>query len=123
MQTKAGWRAGDAAVGIALLLTAVVIWLWLHLQPAGLQVQITAPSGTQTYALTQARTLSLQGENGITVTVEIRNGAVWFVQSECPDRVCVHSGKLSKAGQSAACVPAGITVRVLGEGQVDAVAS
>ncbi|MDR1580069.1 MAG: NusG domain II-containing protein [Synergistaceae bacterium] len=52
------------------------------------------------------------------VRIAVRDGAVGFVASDCPDKVCVHSGFLSLRGQSAVCLPNRVTVRVAaGEGE------
>ncbi len=39
------------------------------------------------------------------VCIEVRDGVASFVQSNCPDQVCINTGKISVAGQSAACLP------------------
>lgn len=59
------------------------------------------------------------GEDGIysppgipAVRIAVRGGAVGFVASDCPDKVCVHSGFMSLRGQSAACLPNRVVVRV-----------
>ncbi len=33
------------------------------------------------------------------------DGSICFEKSDCPDQVCVHSGRLSQPGESAACLP------------------
>lgn len=33
------------------------------------------------------------------------NGSIEFHQSDCPDKVCINSGRLSVVGQNAACLP------------------
>lgn len=40
------------------------------------------------------------------------DGSVCFESSDCPDKVCVHTGKLRYAGQSAACLPNGIVLKI-----------
>ena len=62
-------------------------------------------------------------EGDIEVTLEISSKGVRFKESECPDKLCIHSGLIS-SGQSAACLPAGVSVKVSGNSQnaVDAVA-
>ena len=53
----------------------------------------------------QAETkLSIPVKDG---TIKIRydkNGA-WVESSPCPDKICVHQGKITKPGETAACVP------------------
>ena len=36
-------------------------------------------------------------------------------QSDCPDQVCVNTGKLYKAGQYAACLPNGFVLKIVSE--------
>lgn len=40
-------------------------------------------------------------------------GNIRFERSDCPDQICVHAGKLHIVGQSAACLPNGIVVRIV----------
>lgn len=41
-----------------------------------------------------------------------RDGSIAFVHSDCPDQVCVHSGKLSREGDMAACLPNGLLIEL-----------
>jgi hypothetical protein len=48
------------------------------------------------------------------VVFEIDNkGNISFIKSDCPDKICINAGKLHLAGQSAACLPNGIVVRIV----------
>ena len=117
------WRRGDFILAVAVALAALVLLLVLRLgAPAGQTAVLTTPDGTVSLASDTERTFT--GSGDIRVTVEVRDGQVRVAQSGCPDQVCVHSGWLSRSGQSAACVPAGIAVQVTGETDdgIDAVA-
>ncbi len=48
------------------------------------------------------------------VVLEVKNGGIAFVQSDCPDKICIHSGYLSHTGQNASCLPNRMTVRIHG---------
>ena len=63
-----------------------------------------AQFGTHTYA-----------NNGYTLTVTA-DGKVKSAdtQSDCPGQDCVHSGAVSRAGQSIVCLPARIVVELVG---------
>lgn len=52
-------------------------------------------------------------ENGVVLVTE--NHTVAFLSADCPDKVCVQTGSLSRAGEVAACVPTGTVVTVKGE--------
>ena len=47
---------------------------------------------------------------GYTLTVAVENGAVRVSESDCPNQDCVHSGAISRAGQSIVCLPARVAV-------------
>lgn len=61
-------------------------------------------------------------EGNLPVTLEISKDGVRFTESPCTDKLCVHSG-LIESNESAACLPAGVSVTVKGEKtpEVDAV--
>ena len=51
---------------------------------------------------------------GYTLTVEVADGAVYVASSDCPNQDCVHSGAISRAGQSIVCLPARVAVTLEG---------
>ncbi|MGE5614698.1 MAG: NusG domain II-containing protein [Bacillota bacterium] len=50
-------------------------------------------------------------------------GNIQFVESDCPDKVCINTGKIRVPGQYAACLPNGIVVKIVSadgeEGEAD----
>jgi hypothetical protein len=70
---------------------------------------------------------SLQDDQSITlpdypaVTFEIRDGAICFQSSDCPDQTCVRTGFISHGSEYAVCLPYGLSVRILDEDAPDAV--
>lgn len=42
---------------------------------------------------------------GVKVTLEVRDGAIRFEHSDCPDQICVHTGWLSRDSDIAVCMP------------------
>ncbi len=63
--------------------------------------------------------MKLTLENG--VEIECDGEAVFFSHSDCPDKVCVRSGKMKTAGQWAACLPNKTVVKISGKEKVDTV--
>lgn len=45
------------------------------------------------------------------------DGKINFEKSDCPDRICIKSGKLGRAGQSAACLPNGLVLKIVPSGR------
>lgn len=56
------------------------------------------------------------------VRIEVKGGAIAFIESNCPHKECIKAGWLKVPGASAACLPNRISVTVLGESGVDAIA-
>ena len=56
------------------------------------------------------------------VHIQVRGGAIRFAESDCPGQECVHAGFLQRPGSSMACLPNRISISVLGQSEVDAIA-
>lgn len=61
--------------------------------------------------------------NGYTLHLRLSPDGAEVTDSTCPNQVCVHTGHISRAGQSIVCLPARISVTLSGgaEDGVDAV--
>ena len=104
----------------ALLLAAGALYLALSLLPQG-TVAVVEQNGQEVAQLTGPETLSLTGENGVEVTITFTPQGAAVTASTCPDQVCVQTGQLTRAGESAICLPARVTLRLEGGGDsVDA---
>ena len=44
-----------------------------------------------------------------------KDGSIAFVESDCPDKVCIHAGRLKSEGQFAACLPNGFVLKIVPE--------
>ena len=51
--------------------------------------------------------------NGVVVCCE--NGEIYIKESDCPDKVCVRSGIISKSGESIICAPNRVAIKISGE--------
>ena len=77
-----------------------------------LDAVVTTPDGETVLSLNRPGTYAFAGKDGLTVQLAVEEGRIRFLSSGCPDKVCVRSGWLSRTGQTAACLPAGVVVRV-----------
>ena len=53
------------------------------------------------------------------VLFEVRNGQISFIESDCPDQICVQAGFQGRPGQMTACLPNGLILSVLSYGFSD----
>ena len=113
---KGGTWKKNALFALAVLALAVVIFIAVRvLHPnkgTGLQAVVDFGSGV-------SETLSLDKDydylydiGDYVVHLQVKDGAIAFQDSQCPDHVCEQFGWLDKDGAWAACVPAGVYVVV-----------
>lgn len=109
-------RWGDAIpVLICLLLAGVLLVVQLS-SDAGAMLCVQTPDGEQTLSLSENTQQTLVGADGHTLMIAIEDGRACVLQADCPDQVCVRTGWLSRHGDTAACLPAGILLYVEAEG-------
>lgn len=65
--------------------------------------------------LYEEKQYQIQGRNSINITVKLSHNCAEISFSECEDQICVNTGVLTKAGQSAVCLPAAVSVEIVAE--------
>lgn len=64
--------------------------------------------------LTDSARQMLEVDGAYPLTVIAEHGTVRVSEASCPDQICVRAGVLSKPGDTAACLPAGVVIRING---------
>jgi hypothetical protein len=49
------------------------------------------------------------------VIFTVKNGAVGFTKSDCPDKTCIETGFINQPGQLSACLPNGLSLKIVSE--------
>lgn len=115
-------RADVAAVLLALAgLGALYAGLWSAPAPAHVAEIRGAGDAVRRYPLHGTQIVEIAGRDG-TVVIAIEAGRARFLRSSCRNQVCVHRGWLSHAGDAAACLPNGVSLRLTGTADYDAIA-
>lgn len=75
------------------------------------------------YPLSKDSEIEITGYLGGTNILKIEKGSACILDADCPDKLCVHMGKISRNGQSIVCLPHRVIVTVDGksDGEPDAV--
>ena len=60
--------------------------------------------------LSENRKIDLYPLCGVNVVLETGDGAIHFLSSDCPDKLCIHAGWLSSEFDTAICMPNKISV-------------
>lgn len=110
-------NAADLLIVAAVLLLAVAAFFRFF--PGGAQDGAAVAVITVDGAAVERLPLNQPAErsysaNGYTLRVVVENSTVRVAQADCPSQDCVHTGAISRAGQSIVCLPARLTVTIEG---------
>ena len=64
--------------------------------------------------LAEPRRITVPGKNG-QVVIEVENHRIRILDSSCPQKICVHSGAISRCGELLVCAPNRIVIRIPGD--------
>ncbi|WP_018213582.1 NusG domain II-containing protein [Desulfitobacterium hafniense] len=126
MQAEGKRKKGDLLIILVVLIIGVgtaVPWLWNQLNPGGgngehERIAVITRDGKEVARINLDKVTEPQHfhyEGGIALTIVAENGKIRFLESQCPDQICVKTGSLSKPGDFAACLPAGTIVTIEGD--------
>ncbi len=114
------FRIADAILCIILIMLAVFIPIFA-LGNGKFDTFTVECNGIKTeYSLDKPAKYDFES-NGITLAVVCDGGSVFVESSSCPDKHCVHSGRISRSGQIIVCAPGRFSVSIGSGGDFDAV--
>lgn len=58
--------------------------------------------------------VTIESETGYN-TMHIENGQIWIHEASCPDKVCIHQGKISNNGEIIVCLPNRMLIKIVDE--------
>lgn len=111
------FRSWDVIL-VIMLITLVALTLYFSLSPKrGERAEIYHNGELyQTVYLSEDRIISIDH-----VEIVIENGTIRVAESDCPDKICVAHGAISKKGQTIVCAPNRIVIKIVGKGEVEAI--
>ena len=81
---------------------------------AGETVSVRSPNGDWLYAIDVDRDVDGFGPEG-TCAIAIEDSTVFVRESDCPENICVRTGRISRVNEWIACVPHRIFINIDGE--------
>ena len=106
----------DIILIASILAVAIALFLIVELtkeEGAGVTVKVDGVKVAE-YSLSADGTYPLNSGTNILV---IENGKAYLSDANCPDKLCVHQGKISMTGETITCLPNKLTVSVFGAEQ------
>ena len=112
-------RKADIVLIAALVVSAPVFWFLnrYFLAEKGVYAEVYHDS-VQVYRIelstAKEGSFSIPGEPDVVFQL-YADGSIAFIKADCPDKVCIRSGRLKYAGQFAACLPNKILLKIVSE--------
>ena len=104
---------------LAVFLLAAAAWLfWRATASSGQNLAVITLDGAEIRRIDLETepdgVFSLQQEYGVPVSFEVKEGAIRFVDVDCPDHICEDEGFVSLEGQTAVCMPNRVALSIYG---------
>lgn len=113
-------KADLMLIAVVFAVGAVLVAVMLLLSSDGGTAQVrVAGVVTASYPLDRDATYTIDGVNGGTNLLIIENGSARIEEASCPDGICVHTGRVSRNGQSIVCLPNQVVVEIVSETEND----
>jgi hypothetical protein len=111
MRRNMGIKPFDLILIVSLLIGALSLWVYDF-------IGAEAPSVVRIYndqglfrevPLHEERRVAIPGPLGESI-VEVRSGEVFMEFSPCTNKLCIHTGKISRSGECILCLPNRVSV-------------
>ena len=111
----------DIILIIGLLVITMVIAMAVRFtQKTGKTVVVSVDGVVKyTFPLDEDIEFKIEGYEGGTNYLVIKDGEACLTEASCPDLLCVHMGKISSQGQSIICLPNRVVVEIRDDNESD----
>ena len=114
MQKRKFLGRRDLIALAVLLALAAVIGIFYLTRGNGAVATVTVDGGqTRQIHLNKDAVYHID-DAALPVTLEVKDGKIRFINSECPDHLCEGFGFIGSEGEYAICMPAGVSVNIYG---------
>ena len=109
------FKRQDMILIAVILAAAVLLFLGtkiMHKSPAEV-IEISVDGKViETLDLAKDQELTIDGVSGGTNHLIIKDGEAWVSEATCPDKICVHQGKIHLDGEIIVCLPNKMTAQI-----------
>lgn len=108
---------------LAICLSVFGIWKIRH-RTAGAQAVVTVNGKVYgTYSLSESQKIPIRIHGTTANVLQISDGYAKMTEADCPDKLCVHQGRIHAEGETIVCLPNKVVVSIQGgkDSSVDAV--
>lgn len=120
-------KKNDIKLIVIILFIAVagMTFLFLTQKPGDKVIVIIDGEVYKEYSLNKDISVDIEGVNGGTNHLEIKDGHADVTDATCLDKICVHQNQIDKNGETIVCLPNKVIVKVESttESEIDGVAN
>ena len=111
----------DIILIIGLLVITMVIAMAVRFTQKTGKTVVVSVDGVEkyTFPLDEDIEFKIEGYEGGTNYLVIKDGEAYLTEASCPDLLCVHMGKISSQGQSIICLPNRVVVEIRDDNEND----
>lgn len=98
----------------AFLCAAIIIYAFLYFTSSEGSIVVVKVDGTviKELSFNQDIEFTVSGYQGGINSIIISNGSVTVSDADCPDKLCVKTGKINRAGETIVCLPHRVVVEI-----------
>lgn len=111
-------KKNDLILSAILLVTAILLFAAFNIfaSKKGENVEIFVDGSLyKKVSLSQDEIITITGSSGGTNVLVIKDLKVYMKEADCPDKVCVHQGSISRSNETIVCLPNRIVVKITGK--------
>ena len=112
----------DIIICLSVTFVAVLIWILPYFTGDNAKTALVTVGDRKYYISLFENREYIYENNDYKLTVCVKDGSVYISETDCPDKVCMHSGKISRRGEVIICSPSEISVKITAGGDYDVVA-
>ncbi len=111
------FRKNDIILISGLFAMFLIIILALQIFRNGGNKVLVSVDGVEKYTFDLDKDIDfeIEGYEGGTNHLVIKDGEAYLTEASCPDHICVYMGKISDVGQSIICLPNRVVVEIVGD--------
>ncbi len=110
-------KIGDIILIAVMIVSSVILFILPFIADSSDTAEIVISETDEVRLISLKKNAEYQiYSQGVSLTVCVKDGEVFVSESNCIDSICRNTRPISRAGQTIVCVPAGVLIRVTGEG-------
>ena len=94
-----------------IILTIAVLWI-SAISMILININRNKPSSNSEKEIVVMSVDGIVDDNGAYNIINIKDGVAKMKDANCPDKLCMHQGHISKNGESIVCLPHGLIVEI-----------